>query len=135
MLKVNFYILLFLLIVSVTSCKKESTQQAAQIPQRTIRFQLYTSKDFSAENNSIQFTLSIKNTSTNQAIWDSILPSIKIKDIPGVANKLVWEKTVSGTDGILQTGFLYAIPGVGNSWFLDTCGKTTKLKIIDYNFQ
>ncbi|HEV7621277.1 MAG TPA: hypothetical protein VGO09_06075 [Flavisolibacter sp.] len=138
MIKINLSILFFFfLIVSLMSCKKQTQDQNVSNPglSRTIRFRLYTDKDFSSDNNSIQFTLSIKTAATNQVIWDSTLALSRIKDIPGVSNKLVFEKTISGNDSVLKTGFYYTIPGVGNSWFLDTCGKTSALKIIDFNFQ
>ncbi len=138
MLTSNLTILLLSILLATTlSCSKQKDEQIVGAPasSRTIRFQLYTTKDFSSEENSIQFTLSIKSTSTNQVIWDSTLAPLKIKDLPGSSNKLIYEKTISGNDPILKAGFYYTIPNVGNSWYLDTCRNTTTLKIIDFNFQ
>lgn len=102
---------------------------------RKIRFSLSTDKDFSDNNGNITFTLSIRKT-TNQILWDSVLPPMKIKDIPNPGNKLVVEKWVPGNDGsLLNVGFYYAIENVGYSWFLDTSKAGETFKMIDFNFR
>lgn len=68
-------------------------------------------------------------------LWDSQLPPMKVKDIPGLANKLVVEKQVPGNNtGKLLVGFLYTIEGVGQSWNLDTAQAGENFKVIAYDF-
>ena len=81
---------------------------------------LYTDKDFSDNNQLITFELSIQKTE-GQVLWDSVFTPMKIKDIPGPANKWVIEKWVPGNDpSLLKTGFYYSIENVGNSWYMDS---------------
>jgi hypothetical protein len=119
------FILVFLL-----SCRKSS-----QTPPdtRKVKFQLYTTDDFSSSSEKINFTVVIN--ANNTRLWDSALAPMRIKDIPGPGNKLVIEKAVPGNySGDLVVGFLYAIENVGNSWHLDSSKAGSTLKIIDYNF-
>ncbi|MEO8885963.1 MAG: hypothetical protein ABI367_07860 [Mucilaginibacter sp.] len=101
---------------------------------RTIKFILYTNKDFSTINDTINFSLTIRNHEHTVA-FDSALTSIRIKDIPGPSNKWTFTKTVPNDGTILSAGFLYSIKNVGNSWFLDTVGVNQKMKTIEYPFQ
>jgi hypothetical protein len=101
---------------------------------RKVQFVLYTDKDFSSNNQLITFKLSIEK-SPNIVLWDSLLPSMKIKDIPGPANKWVIEKIVPGNDpSLLKTGFYYSIENVGSSWFIDSFSVGESFKIVDFNF-
>ena len=119
-----------------TSCNKETTDQPPvnTIP-RKVQFVLYTDKDFSNNGQIISFKLSIQKIS-NLVIWDSLLPVMKIKDIPRQANKLVIEKQVPGNDpSLLKTGFYYTIENVGSSWFIDSFKVGETIKILAFNFQ
>lgn len=122
----------FLLI----ACKKTNPELPPNKPgsTKTIRFQLYTDQDFSSNDNTITFTTSIENVATGHTVWDSTFAIRKIKEIPSAANKIIVEKTIPATDSILKVGFYYTITNVGSSWFLDTVGKGTSFKLIDYNF-
>jgi hypothetical protein len=55
-----------------TSCKKQITDEGLEkrINLRKVQFVLYTDKDFSSDNHTITFKVSIKK-STNQILWDS----------------------------------------------------------------
>ena len=124
------------ILLAGISCNK---QTAEPIPvrhiSRKVQFVLYTDKDFSDNNELITFELSIQKT-TNQMLWDSVLPPMKIKDIPGPSNKWVIEKWVPGDEpSLLKTGFYYSIENVGSSWFVDSFKVGDTIKTIDFNFQ
>jgi hypothetical protein len=130
-------VLSVLCIFLLVSCKKNN----ADLPPnklsttKTIRFQLYTNQDFSTNESTIIFKASIQNVGNNQIIWDSTFATRKIKEIPGEANKIIVQKSILVTDSTLKVGFYYTITNVGSSWYLDTVGKGTSFKLIDYNFQ
>lgn len=120
------------LSLSISSCQKQSI--TTPYGNRTIKFILYTNKDFSTINDTINFSLTIRNQEHTVA-FDSTLTSIRIKDIPGPANKWIFTKTVPDDGTILTAGFLYNIKNVGYSWHLDTVGVNQKTKTIEYPFQ
>ena len=126
------------LIMNFTACRKPTEMKPAgklELP-RQIQFQLYTDKNFANDNNNILFTLFIQNTRTNRVLWDSLLPVMKIKDIPDLAHKMVMEKTVPEDNGaLLKVGFLYSIENVGNSWYFDSSKTDQPLKIVAFNFK
>ena len=118
-----------------TSCKKQTDVPGNTGVLRKVQFSLYTDKDFSGNNGIITFKLSIQNSSS-QVLWDSVLAPMQIKDIPGLAHKLVVEKQVPGNDNsLLKAGFFYTIENVGNSWHLDAFNAGETFKIVDFNFQ
>jgi hypothetical protein len=125
-------VLLFATMVFATSCKKEATQ-ARPNAERTIKFSLYTERDFSSDNDNITFSLFIKNHSNT--IFDSALATMRVKDIPNLANKLVFIKSVSGDGSELAAGFNYSIENVGMSWYIDTCGAQELFKEINFSFK
>ena len=125
------------MIFTATSCKKQNTDEVPGDPAsaRKVRYLLYSDKDLSGDQNAITFTLSIQN-SNNQTLWDSVLTTIKIKDIPDLAHKFVVEKTVPGNDNsLLKVGFYYSIENIGNSWHLDAFDAGAIFKTVDFNFQ
>lgn len=128
--------ILAVLILGVMACKKNGSY-ATDVPtggERKIRFQLYTDKDFSSDGSVINFSLVIRNA--YRTLLDTPLAPMQIKDIPDAAHKLVFEKTVPGNYNLdLSAGFRYEIPGVGNSWYMDTSKAGNVLKIIDYDFR
>ncbi len=127
---------LFILIPAIAflaqSCKKQNIEVGQNT--RTIKFVLYTNKDFSTNLDSIKFSLRIKNE-TKTIAFDSVVKSIRIKDIPGPSNKFIFTKAVPDDGTILTAGFLYDIKNVGNSWYLDTVGVNQKSKTIEFAFQ
>src|SRR5712675_2032378 len=108
-------VLIFVLLFAGSACNKQTTEQPpVNLVPRKVRFVLYTDKDFSNNNELITFELTIQNASS-QVLWDSVLPPMRRKDIPGLSNKGVVEKWVPGNDpSLLKTGFYYAIQNVGN---------------------
>jgi len=122
----------------MVSCKKEKQQphpNPMPIAARTIKFILYTNKNFSGNTDSIFFSLSIHNESKSIA-FDSLVAARRVEDIPNKANEWVFSKTVPHDDGsVLTAGFYYTIKNVGSSWSLDTCGTNEKMKVIEYPFQ
>jgi hypothetical protein len=133
-------VLIFAATCFAISCKKEKQQPVPQpvgVSARTIRFILYTNKDFSNDDDTISFALNIQSNTgsiNSRTIFDSTLATIRIKDIPGLSNKLVFEKTIKNDATILTAGFVYTTRfGIG--WSLDTVGVNQKLKVIEYPFQ
>ena len=120
-----------------TACKKQITYNASGSSKilRKVQFVLYTDKDFSSDNHTITFKVSIKK-SGNQVLWDSTLAPMKIKDIPNLANKLIIVKAVPGNDpSLLKVGFYYTIKDVGNSWYLNAFNVGETFKVVNFNFQ
>jgi len=141
---------LFVLVLTiVTSCTKQPEGQmpASNDVARKVQFILYTDKDLSSDINSITFKLSIQKINKQvrrgpglepavEVLWDSILAPMKIKDIPGLAEKLVFEKTVTTKESaLLKVGFYYSIENVGHSQHLDSFDPGETFKILDFNFQ
>jgi hypothetical protein len=123
-------------MLMATGCTKPKYDMPPKsITERKIRFQLYTDQDFSNNNGNINFTLFIEKP-INMGLWDTMLPPMKLKDIPGNTNKLVIEKTIPGNqNGLLRVGIRYTLDGVGNSDYLDSSYAGDTLKIVDYNFK
>ncbi len=124
--------------LTATSCRKETGIEEVIITEpvvtRQVKFSLYTSKDFSNEKGTIQFTATIRNAS--KTLWDSTFAPMLIKDIPVLAKKIVIEKNVPGNDNSqLSVGFVYYIQNVGLSWYLQPFEPGQVLKAVDYNFQ
>ena len=141
--------LIVLVISSVISCIKQPEVQmpASNEVARKVQFILYTDKDFSDDNNTITFKLSIQTINkqvpmgpglkpTTEVLWDSTLAPMKIKDIPHLAEKLIIEKTVTAKESsLLKVGFYYSIENVGNSQHFDAFNAGETFKILDFNFQ
>ena len=129
------WLILVSLLMTGPSCKKQTTDPTVNAIPRKVQFVLYTDTDFSGNEKLITFTLSIQKL-PNQVLWDTVLAPMKIKDIPGPANKWVIEKWVPGNDpSLLKTAFYYSIENVGNSWFIDSFRVGDTLKILDFNFK
>lgn len=122
-------------ICLTTSCKKEKpVPTPAPIATRTLKFILYTDKDFSNNNENITFALHISNAQATIK-FDSTVFSAKVKDIPNKAHQLVFEKKIPDDGTVVAADFFYTIENVGMSWYLDTCAANEKLKIIEYPFE
>lgn len=124
-------------IILGNSCRKSSTYapQNSHGNKRQVQFVLYTNKDFSAENSNITFTLKIRS-SANPLIWDSVLPPMKVKDIPKFADRLVVDKLIPGNDvSQLEVGFIYSIEHVGISWYWDKINPYESFKRVEFSFQ
>jgi len=126
------------LLLITTSCNKHKhdhdhvdTENAID---RTVQFSLYTDKDFSADEKLITFRVAIEKY-PNITIWDSVLPPMKIKDIPSPLNKLKIEKLVKNQAGQLKVGFYYTIDNVGISWFYNAMESWESNKVVDFNFR
>jgi len=135
MKKAFFNILtLLLLMVIIASCKKQNDNNNPHIP-RTVKFLLYTDQDFSHENNIISFTAFIESP-VNKVIWDTLLPPMKISDIPGRIHQIAFEKTVlAGGNSLMKVGFRYSIENVGLSWYIDSSSPGQISKVVDFNFR
>lgn len=126
-------IILAAAVCLIVSCKKEK-HAPAPVPTRTLKFILYTDKDFSDDEHNISFALHVVRIG-NYPSFDSTVTSFKIKDIPHKANQLVFEKKVPDDGTTLTVGFVYTIEGIGVGWHLDTLGANQKSKTIEYPFE
>jgi hypothetical protein len=125
---------IFALFLLITSCTKQVDVKPTIPLTRTIKFNLYTEQDFSTDNHNITFSLFIRNHTKN--LLDSAVVTMKVKDIPKFANKLMFEKKiVVDDDSELLAGFTYYIENVGYSWHLDTLAAGQQFKQIDYSFR
>jgi hypothetical protein len=124
-------ILAVIAAIIISSCNKESLP--VQPLARTVKFNLYTEKDFSTDIHNITFSLQIKDGS--KILLDSAVVTMKVKDIPRLANKVVFEKTVLYNNTDLVVGFKYAIEDVGYSWHLDTFKAGEVNKELNFSFQ
>jgi hypothetical protein len=119
------------------SCKKQARQPHASSSTQTVRFVLYTNEDFSKDDDTISFALTIRNntgTINSRTIFDSTLATRRFKDIPGLSNKLVVERTVPNDGSVLTVGFIYTDRfGVGSHF--DTVSTNEKLKVFEYPFR
>jgi hypothetical protein len=137
-MKVSFTILsIFAAVCIITSCKKEKPQQPINSLTKTVRFILYTNEDFSTDDDTVSFALTIRNNSgtiNSRSIFDTTLATRRFKDIPGPSNKLVVEKTVPDDGSVLTVGFIYTDRfGVGSHF--DTVSTNNRLKVFEYPFQ
>jgi len=124
-----------ILILSIVSCKKY-TNGAVNVQDfpGIIRFNLFTTKDFSKDPRSISFSVFIADST--KTLWDSTLPPMRIKDIPDSANALVIEKVVpKHTNSLLKVSFRYNIDNVGHSGYVDSSNAGQNLKVVNFNFQ
>lgn len=124
---------IFALFLLITSCTKKVEVVPVATLTRTVRFNLYTEQDFSTDNHNITFSLFIRNHT--KTLLDSTIVTMKVKDIPKIGNKLVFEKKIVDDDSDLLAGFTYYIENVGYSWHLDTIAKGQNFKQIDYSFR
>ncbi|MFT3937004.1 MAG: hypothetical protein QM726_25485 [Chitinophagaceae bacterium] len=126
---------LLAIVIATASCKKSNNDNPHPLPaERTVKFVLYTTKDFSNQSTGIRFTLKI--TANNTTVWDSVMAPMQLKNIPGPNNKIIIEKKVpAGNSERLVAGFNYYLENVGSSWYMDIIEPTEAAKTIDYNFQ
>lgn len=122
-------VLCLAVLVFVLSC---SNDKYVAPQQRTIRFELFTDQDFSQDSNSIIFMPSV--SAGNTVLWDSTFNAMLIKDIPGGANKIVFEKKIDATSE-LKAGFRYSIENVGISWHYEQVLTSESSKVISFNFK
>jgi hypothetical protein len=102
--------------------------------ERKVRFELFTTEDFSGNKGNIQFTLHI--SSDRKTLFDSVLAPIRIEEIPDSAHRIIFEKTVSAPLGtILKTGFYYSIENVGYSWHLEPFPANESFKVVIFSFK
>jgi hypothetical protein len=129
--------ILWVLVIIGTSCEKQKTDHLAKgwVVHRTVSFLLYTDKDFSHDQGNISFNLFIENSS-NGTLWDSALAPMKLRDIPGAANKILAQKSIpDSVQSLLKAGFRYSIEGVGSSWYFDSVNAGQASKIVEFDFK
>jgi hypothetical protein len=120
-------------ILCGTACNKTRLYPVSD-NSRTIKYVLYTNKDFSDNSNNIKFSLFMR--SHTKVLLDTELATMKIKEIPNADNKIIIEKTVPGNDNSdISVGFHYSIEGVGNSQHLDSIRAGETFKVVDFAFQ
>jgi hypothetical protein len=127
-------VVLLSLVLSFSSCDKNGEQPGNNKVERKIKYVLYTNEDFSDDEHNITFSVFARDG--NRTLLDSAISTMKVKQIPSVANKIVVEKTlVTDASTHLVAGFTYRIEGVGESWFLDSIPAGLNNKTIEYAFK
>jgi hypothetical protein len=132
-MKINHFIIFPFLLLIIVSCKKDQPN-AKTNPSRKVRYELYTSEDFSGDQKNILFSIFMRNG--QKTIFDSPLATMKIKDIPDSNHRIIIEKLAPDNDtATLVVGFDYQIENVGFSWYLDTFPATDTFKLLRYPFR
>ncbi len=133
-MKLNTVIVVALLAAVLPSCKKNTDKPPHGTPtERTVRYALFTSKDYT--NNNTLVTVKLRMVAGNTPIWDSVLAPIALKNLPTASNKLVIEKKVPGNNNTtLSTGFYYTLENVGESWYYEPFTAGESLKTVSLNF-
>jgi hypothetical protein len=127
-------VVLLSLLLSFSSCHKDKEQPNNSKVERKIKYVLYTNEDFSDDEHNITFSVFARDNNRN--LLDSAISTMKVKEIPSAANKIVVEKTlVTDASAQLVAGFTYKIEGVGESWYLDSIPAGQNNKIIEYAFK
>lgn len=133
-MKIKILIICSFVILTESTCQKHPLDVDNLEDVRKVQYQLYTEKDFGADTSIITFSAIIRTTD-NLILWDSVLAPMKLKDIPGPANKIVFEKIVPYYSSPLKVGFEYSIEGVGHSHFIDSFGVNEKYRVVNFNFK
>jgi hypothetical protein len=132
-----YSILAIVAVVScLAACKKEGYPQYEDYftQERIVRYELYTTEDFSDERNNIQFSLTIRKA--GRTLFDSALATMKISDIPDSAHRIIIEKRVPHNDtASLAVGFDYTIENVGVSWHVEEFPAGDTLKVVRFGFR
>lgn len=128
---VKRFMLAIAVFLLLQGCKGED--QVLLPASRRIRFELFTSQDFSKETNSITFESSISDGRT--VLWDSVFNAIPLKDIPTEMNKIVFEKVVLNSSPELKVGFKYTIENVGISWYYEKALLGEQIKTVTFDFR
>jgi hypothetical protein len=126
-------ITVFAFLLLLTSCLKKVEVVPTLPLTRTVKFNLYTDQDFSTDNHNITFSVFVRNST--KTLLDSAITTMKVKDIPKLANKLTFEKTIVNDNSELTVGFKYYIENVGYSWYLDTLAAGGRTKLLNYSFK
>ncbi|MFD2148240.1 hypothetical protein [Mucilaginibacter antarcticus] len=129
-------ILLFLFIMAATatmisSCSKQSLP--VKTLARTVNFNRYTEKDFSAEKGNITFFVQI--TDGSKKLLDSAVATMRINEIPTQANKLIYAKTLNNTNGELKVGFKYVLENFGYSLHYDIFNSNEVHKEMNFSYK
>src|SRR3954447_24142582 len=107
------------LVLSFSSCNKDGDKPNNNKVERKIKYVLYTNEDFSDDEHNITFSVFARDN--NRTLLDSAISTMKVKEVPSAANKIVIEKTLTTeASTALLAGFVYEIDGVGVSWHLDS---------------
>ena len=128
------FLILSLSFLLLQSCDKETTSPMPLNVERNIQFVLYTDKDFSDDDHNISFSIFVRDD--NKTILDSAVATMKVKEIPGEANKITINRTIiTAPSTELMAGFVYEIEHVGVSWYLDTIAANQNNKTVEFAFQ
>jgi hypothetical protein len=133
-MKIKILIVCGFVILTESACQKHSMDVDSPENVRKVQYQLYTEKDFGADTSIITFTAIIRTTD-NLILWDSLLAPMKLMDIPGPADKIVFEKIVPYYSSPLKVGFEYSIKCVGHSHFIDSLGVNEKYRVVNFDFK
>ena len=131
--KCLFLVCLSLTFLLMQSCSKTGTSAPATA-ERNLQFVLYTDEDFAGDEHNITFSVFVRDD--NKTLLDSAITTMKVKDIPGQANKIIINKKITAAPSApLMAGFVYEIEHVGVSWYLDTVAAGENNKTITFPFK
>jgi len=126
-------IALISLVLSLSACHKDREQPNNKVEHK-IQYVLYTNEDFSDDEHNITFSVFARDN--DKTLLDSAITTMKVKEIPSAANKIIIEKTfVTDASTPLLAGFVYEIDGVGVSWNLDSIPAGQNITTIEYAFK
>jgi len=133
-MKFNTLVVAASLMAGLWSCKKHTEKPPHNIPPvRTVKYVVYTSRDYS--NNNSLVTIKLRMLAGNTFLWDSVLAPMQLKNIPGPDNKLIVEKKVPGNNNTeLSTGFYFSIENVGDSWYYEKFNAGESWKTVSLDF-
>ncbi|HXD78107.1 MAG TPA: hypothetical protein VN616_09895 [Puia sp.] len=124
------------MLLAGASCKKVDDGDYCMTPDapaRKVRYELFTNRDFSGNQDTIRFDLVMARAEA--LIFDSALAPMRIEDIPDSLHRIIMEKLVpDGIPDSLAVGFNYAIDDVGFSGFKDIFPAGDTLKIVRFSF-
>jgi hypothetical protein len=125
------------LLVITSSCRKddgcEYDDASMGMPERRVRYELFTRDDFSGNAETIFFSLFMRKGS--QPVFDSALAPMRVEDIPDSLHRIIIEKPVP--DGITDTlivGINYSIEDVGTSWHEELFPANDTFKLLRFSF-
>lgn len=122
------------LLIFAACTKDHYPEHQDKFPLRKVRFELYTTEDFSGDKLNIQFSLHMHNN--NRAIYDSSFTTMRVEEIPDSLHRIIIEKFVPGNDtSTLVVGFTYHIQNVGYSWYLEEFPARDSFKVLRYSFK
>lgn len=126
--------LLFIFVFSY-SCKNDENPIPEVPLKRKVKFELFTTKDFSTYEGTITFKALINGSDRGRRVWDSTFAPMRVKDIPNEANKIAFEKVIDRGELPKAIGFEYYLEGVGLAWYVEQVSELEYVKTVKLDFK